>query len=195
MEGPAVNNSTSQLPLFPTEEWRDIAGFEGVYQVSDLGRVRSLPHTIAHSVYPGRTRVSPGRVLRQHCGDRGYCAVAFNVNGKNKRYEVHRLVGEAFIGSLPAGHHTHHINGDPSDNRLINLTYYSSSYHHHIHNRGVNAHRNVLTEQQVIEIRRRLANGESQVALGKEYGVARTNIGAIERRESWAWLHAEFDTK
>ena len=103
------------------EEWRDILGFEGKYQVSNKGRVRSLPHPV-RLVAHGKetTRVSPGKVLRPAASFSGHLSV---VLGRGNTRAVHRLVVETFLGPCPPGHETLHLNHTPSDNRIENLKY------------------------------------------------------------------------
>lgn len=100
------------------EEWRPVVGFEGKYEVSNLGRVKVLARTIAH--WCGRRIPKPERIitLTKHTG--GYRFVA--LNGGKKHY-VHRLVMEAFVGPDTIGQDVNHINGDKTDNRLANLEY------------------------------------------------------------------------
>ena len=89
------------------EIWKDVVGFEGLYQVSDLGRVKSL-----HYKMTDQERVLvpvPDRI--------GYLRVKF----KSKVKLVHRLVWETFIGPISPGFEVNHINEDKSDNRLSNL--------------------------------------------------------------------------
>lgn len=93
------------------ERWQPIPGFEGHYDVSDMGRVRS------HS------RLSQGRDLRQHI-TAGYHRVslcAWDLGRQKKAHLVHRLVLTAFVGPCPEGMEALHINGNSSDNRLCNL--------------------------------------------------------------------------
>lgn len=104
------------------EEWRDVPGFEGRYQVSDLGRVRSLPNRVRLVVHSGTvcTRLSPGRLLRPGRTKSGHVTVAI---GKGNSRLVHQLVLEAFVGPCPEGHEVLHGNHTPADNRLLNLRY------------------------------------------------------------------------
>lgn len=104
-----------------TEEWRDIKGYDGRYQVSNLGRVRSLTtyissHGVIHEIQK-TTIFKPG-----YCGrNGGYKCVGLMKDGKRNRYRVHRLVAEAFIpnpNNLPM---IDHINRNKSDNRVENL--------------------------------------------------------------------------
>lgn len=103
------------------ETWKPVTRFEGIYEVSDQGRVRSLPR--ADNI--GRPRA--GKVLRPYKTERGYETFQLYRDGAQTRIPAHRLVLEAFIGAAPEGHETRHLNGDPSDNRLSNLAWGTSS--------------------------------------------------------------------
>lgn len=98
-----------------TENWRDIPGYVGTYQVSDLGRVRSLDRI------DGRGRARKGLVLKQSIDVDGRP----NIGLRNKRHRVCRLVLIAFKGLPSDADKVHydscHINGDPTDNSLSNL--------------------------------------------------------------------------
>jgi len=103
------------------ERWLPVVGFEGCYEVSDLGGVRSLTRDV--EFLPGRVGVIPGRVMKLYVAPLGYHTVQFCSNGKHTAHWVHRLVLAAFVGPLPDGLVVRHLNGDPIDNRLGNLTY------------------------------------------------------------------------
>ncbi len=105
------------------ETWKDIQGYEGLYQVSDLGRIRSLGR-IANAKN-GSKQTKKSRILMQEITIHGYCRVRlFDYEGKSKHYAVHRLVLSAFSGEaeLPVNH----INEIKTDNRLVNLEYCST---------------------------------------------------------------------
>lgn len=104
----------------PVEEWRAIPGYEGLYEVSDLGRVRSLSRIVTERT--GKTRHHQGRVLSQWIGvANGYPFVSLK-NGEHKtNWCVHRLVAIAFLGTPEEGQEVCHLNGDRLDPRLINL--------------------------------------------------------------------------
>lgn len=101
------------------EQWRPVVGYEGAYEVSDLGRVRSLDRAVPAG--RGRTRKSSGRVLSQYLGN--YAKVRLKVDGAGSTKNVHALVAETFLGPRPDGLEVCHNNGDASDNRLANLRY------------------------------------------------------------------------
>ncbi|MFV8266502.1 NUMOD4 motif-containing HNH endonuclease [Mycolicibacterium peregrinum] len=108
------------------EQWRPVIGFEGLYEVSDQGRVRSLGQFARGS--HGSQRFVRGRVLRPAPSKTGHLTVALGRGGGTKL--VHALVAEAFIGPRPAGMDVCHGNGVPSDNRVDNLRYGTRSENH-----------------------------------------------------------------
>lgn len=102
------------------ERWKDIPKYEGIYQVSNLGRVKSLPR-----------KYSPNEnLIRQHLiGDKHskYLSVTLSRKGEKVRvFVVHKLVAEAFIGKRPNGFVIDHINDNRLDNKSTNLQYLSN---------------------------------------------------------------------
>ncbi len=104
------------------EIWKDVPGYDGMYQVSNMGRVRSVNRTI--NLANGRKRTLPSRVL-QPGEQNGYLHVSLSIGGIETSYLVHRLVANAFMGPAPEGMEVDHINEDQGDNRLENLRYLS----------------------------------------------------------------------
>jgi hypothetical protein len=103
-------------------EWRNIPGYEGAYQVSDTGRVRSLDRVVLRRGACSTRR--PGKELRPNIGKRGYYTVGLrNSEFEHHRCLVHLLVLKAFVGPRPDGMYTRHLNGNKLDNRLENLAY------------------------------------------------------------------------
>lgn len=104
------------------EIWREVVGFEGHYEVSNFGRVRSVERTITQESKWGKQvkRVMRGKLLRPGKASHGYDTV---VLGRGNTRTVHSLVAEAFIGPCPEGHEVLHIDGTRSNNRLANLRY------------------------------------------------------------------------
>ena len=105
------------------EIWKDVTNYEGLYQVSNLGRVKSL----------GFDKWHKGRILKQSFDGKGkYLFVGLHKDGKTKQKNVHRLVAETFIpnpNNLPC---VNHINEIKTDNRAVNLEWctieYNSNY-------------------------------------------------------------------
>ena len=96
------------------EVWRPVVGAEGRYEVSSLGRVRSLLRKVP-------------QVLKPTVGTHGYMTLYIYADGKRRLRSVHQLVAEAFIGPRPDGVDVRHLNGVKSDCRAVNLAFGSRS--------------------------------------------------------------------
>ena len=101
------------------EIWRDIEGYEGLYQVSDQGRVKSLERTFIDKI--GRERYFKGRILKPAPNGCGYLSVNLYDCGKKRMFLVHRLVCQAFHKNPNNKSEVNHINEDKADNRASNL--------------------------------------------------------------------------
>lgn len=103
------------------EEWRDINGYEGLYQVSNLGRVKSLPKEWVSGT--GGVRKHNGKILKLNIDKLGYSRVLLYKNGTRKQCTVHQLVAIAFLRHKPCGYELviDHIDDDPKNNRVDNL--------------------------------------------------------------------------
>ena len=104
------------------EVWKDVVGYEGLYQVSNLGNVKSLPKHKGCGV--GYTQ--PERILRNSCNGH-YLFVYLSKDHKQKMHYVHRLVAQAFIPNPENKREVNHINGVKKDNRVENLEWNTSS--------------------------------------------------------------------
>lgn len=110
------------------EEWRPVLGYEGQYEVSNLGRVRSLDRVL--SVTGQRDRLNKGRMLRPGIGSTGYYLVSLALNGISKTHKIHRLVALAFVDGYKPGLIVCHRDNNSLNNEAINLrwgTYESNS--------------------------------------------------------------------
>ena len=105
-----------------TEEiWRPVVGYEGLYEVSNTGRVRSLDR------YVRRNYFKKGRILKLN-DRRGYLFVELCLNNKTKNFSVHRLVAQAFIPNPDNLPQVNHIDEDKLNNRVENLEWCDSKY-------------------------------------------------------------------
>lgn len=190
-------NDSSTSPIdYTNEEWKDIPGYEGYYQVSNLGRVRSLDRAVRGGGRNPGTVFLPGRILKPRKHSRGYLRMTLSKEGINSEFYIHRLVCTVFFGGIPKDREINHINGNKTDNRISNLEIVTrrQNTHHAVHvlktnNIGASGGRNPavkLKEKDVLEIRRLYATGKyTQRKLAKIYGVCFQNIHQIVRRKGW----------
>lgn len=171
------------------ETWKPVVGYETHYEVSDLGKVRRIR---------AATGARVGKVLKDAPMTSKYRFVVLCMDCKPKAHSVHRLVAAAFIGPCPEGQEVNHKNGIREDNRLANLEYMTRQQNI-IHGqrtlprkqtslRGEMVPNAKLTEQKVREIKKRLANGESQKTIADDFGVVRQVIWGINHGRWWKWV-------
>lgn len=179
------------------EIWKDVKGYEGAYQVSSFGRVRSLDRKVP-SKY-GKFRKVKGMILKQGADKDGYKKVNLKKSQKGKSSRVHRLVAEAFINNPENKPQVNHINGIKNDNRLLNLEWATlSENRQHAYDtglqgsesrKGTKSNFNKLTEEQVLAIRKAAEHQNiTQKKLAKVYNVTTGCIQSVISKKSWAWL-------
>lgn len=162
------------------ETWRPIAGTDGKYDVSDMGRVRSR----------ARSGDEP-RVLRGSTR-RGYLVVSLALDGRRVTRTVHRLVIETFRGAPPDGHVCAHLNGNRADPRLANLRWVTpgeNNAHMWIHGTmqaGGRCKTAKLSEAQVEEIRRAATEGAQWIALAAQFEVSERAIRRVVTGDYWS---------
>jgi len=100
------------------ETWKPLPDWEGLYEVSDLGRVRSLQRKGTGSHW---YRTYGGQIVKPFIASTGYLAVNLTKSGKRQQLLIHRAVLRAFRGEPAVGHQCCHENGNRSDARLANL--------------------------------------------------------------------------
>lgn len=109
----------------PIEEWRPVVGYEGMYEVSSMGNVRSLTRLVRHGRYEQRVR---GRMLRQSLiTGTGYPKVTLSKNGRITTKSVHRLVALAFVPGYKPGLEVCHFDGSRVNNVASNLRWDTAS--------------------------------------------------------------------
>ena len=125
---------TLKVEFKEKDEWRDICGYEGFYQVSHLGKVRSLKDN------HGNERI---RILKQYKDKKGYMHVHLAFKGKDKNFQVHRLVAGMFIPNPLNLPQVNHIYEDEKDNNTkYNLEWCTSKY-----NNNYGAHNKKISEK------------------------------------------------
>ncbi len=168
------------------EEWRPVAGWEGIYEVSSLGRVSR--QAAGRGVRPS-DRSDGRRILKTKPANHGYPQVGLSRDGKRINAPVHWLVAEAFIG--PRLLTVDHIDGNRLNNRADNLRYLSRSENAREawvrlgrdHGRLSTAK---LTPAEVLEIRRRVASGQSQAEVTKAFGLSSGHCSMIVNGRLWS---------
>ena len=116
-----------------SEEWRDIKGYEGLYQVSNYGRVRSVARIVTWKNNQIKSYKSRIMKIRQK---NGYCTVSLYKNFNSKDIRVHRLVGEAFIPNPDNLPFINHIDENKQNNRVENLEWCTRQYNNNYGSRN-----------------------------------------------------------
>lgn len=165
------------------EIWKDVVNFEGLYEISNLGRVRTY-----------RTKLI--RALNKD--NWNYWRLSLYKQNKIYTIRVHIMVAYAFIGPRPIGFEINHIDTNKNNNRWDNLEYVTPSINilHNFKmgvstNKGTRNPRNLLTEKQVIDLRQKLENDGSvsyRKELAKELSVSLSCINGIYRNKNWKHL-------
>lgn len=101
------------------EEWRDIKGYEGLYQISNYARVKRLNKRVRAGF--GSYRTVSEKILKPQKSKYGYMRIALTKNNVRKIHFIHRLLYEAFVGKVIDGYELDHIDTDKTNNSLSNL--------------------------------------------------------------------------
>lgn len=179
------------------EIWKDIPGFEGWYQISNLGRVKSLSRTVDYGTRSVRTQKE--KILQLRVGGpvvagKQYYSVILCKNRYRKQHKVHRLVGEAFCHKPDGCEVINHLDNDPTNNAATNLewtTVIGNNNHRHIQGRSKgpagDAHGQAkLSSQSLVEIKNLLNAGNlSQQAIADLFGVHQSHVSRIKLGKTW----------
>ena len=169
------------------ERWLPVVGYEGYYEVSDLGRVKRVAAGVG---------ARPGECRKQYSKVGGYPGVNLSVCGVRKTMPVHRMVLEAFVGPCPEGMETRHFPDRSHDNnRLENLSWSDHETNmrdkrkHGTQLEGAAIHNSVLRESDVLEIRSELRRDRlTQGEIAALFGVTRSTVSLINTGPNWSHL-------
>lgn len=144
------------------EIWKDVPGYEGIYQVSNLGRVKGL-HRVSKT--SRGNRIYKENILKICVNKRGYVYCFLCKMGKRRTFPVHQLVAITFLNHKPCGHKlvVNHINYDSTDNRVINLEIVSQ--------RQNSSHRVTKSSSNYVGVswNKSLKKWTARITIGKEY--------------------------
>ncbi len=171
------------------EIWKAIQGWDGLYEVSSLGAVRSRCRNRWHSS-------DQFRVLHPRQDGQGYLKVFLHDKNRKRDRKVHQLVAEAFIGVRPTAADVNHKNGIKSDNRAANLEYVTRAENtKHAYDtgltlgpRGTANGRSVLTEGDVVSIRAMRRNGLTLSWIAEYFGVSVSAVSHVTNGHTWKSL-------
>lgn len=170
------------------EEWKEIKNYEGYYQISNFGRVKSLYRIV--SGCDGRNTRIKGRILKLATDTKGYNFISLQKHHKTKKCKVHRLVGIYFINNPFNKPFINHIDGIKTNNHEDNLEWVTAhenqlhAYKNGLHPIlcGIINGNSKLSENQVQKI---LQDDRSQRKIAKTYGISQSTVCQIKTRKTW----------
>lgn len=166
------------------EIWKDVVGYEGIYSVSNLGRIRRDAPANGATV---------GKILPLGEDKNGYKNRGFCVKNVRRTIVVHKVVARAFIGERKTGQQINHIDGNKTNNCATNLEYVTQSENaKHAFRLGLSRPtygdmngRSKSTKEEIVEIRRLYAIGHRQKELREMFNLSTCQIHRIVHRKRW----------
>jgi hypothetical protein len=171
------NSSVENMDLNMTETWLPVVGYEGIYEVSDHGNVRTVKTGLLKKPTPNK---KDGRL-----------SIMLWIDNQCKLLKVHRLVAHAFLGEPPPKHECCHNDGNPANNHVSNLRWDTAAANqadrvkHGTSNRGEQCGTAKLTTEQVLAIR---ADTRRQKYIAADYGIQESQVSRIKNKVRWAHI-------
>ena len=173
------------------EVWKDIEGYEGIYQVSNLGRVRSLDRIDCYG------RPHKGKIIKQGLWKSGYPNLSLHKDGSIINTSVHRLVAKAFVPGYFEGADVNHRDEDKMNNRADNLEWCTRSYNN-TYGTGMDR-RKLIISKPVVQMTldgKFISNHQSIIDANRDTGIARASIrdccsGKYKHAGGYRWRSKE----
>ncbi|HFI0121397.1 TPA: NUMOD4 motif-containing HNH endonuclease [Streptococcus suis] len=167
------------------ENWKDIVGYEGSYQVSNFGNVRKLD--TVETQKNGRRRFRKGRLLTPKKHNMGYLRSELWKNGKMNSFYIHRLVAEAFVDNPNGKPEVNHLDGDKKNNHFENLEWCTRSENEcHSYNMGLQKKGEFngnakLTDEEATRLKLDIKSGKfTGIQLARKYNIHPSTVSAIK---------------
>lgn len=190
---PITSSSLVDQPLFVMgvfimeEIWKDVHGYEGYYQVSNFGRIRSLDRDVVHRK-TGGIKLMNGRFIKSSVKKNGYMNIILSKEGVTKNHHPHRLVAQSFIPNPENKPHVNHKDGNKTNNYVENLEWVTRS-ENMIHasktglaKSGENHYKSKLTIDQIREI---LFSTEKPIVLCRKLNIGYRHFREIKTERKW----------
>lgn len=164
------------------EIWKEITNYEGLYEVSNKGKVRKIN----------------GDLKPYYINNKGYCCVSIYDRGKTKHFTIHRLVANAFIHKIEGFNQVNHIDGNKLNNKVDNLEWCNQrlNYNHGMNNfyysHNENHYYSKLTNEIVKTIPTLFKLGFTRTTISKILGIHNSSVEAIEKKISYRELNLDF---
>ncbi len=168
------------------EIWKDIEEFNGDYQISNKGRVKSKMFA-KNGTYSKGEKILTSTISEED----GYEKIAINRNGKTKKRSIHRLMAIAFIPNPNNLPEVNHIDTIKTNNSLENfewITRLGNMQHANKMGRIAKYTHHKINEDQARELKKRISLGENLKSLSLEYGLAHRTIYQIKENKRWGWV-------
>lgn len=165
--------------------WKPVVGYEGWYEVSNMGRIRSLDRTIVDK--NGLVKHLSGKILKPNKQVHGYLGV-YLCKEKKRPFLIHRVVAEAFIGSPKSGQQVNHKDLNKENNRVSNLEWVSRSENARHAEENITHRNSKLNREKVLKIRRLIKFGTKIPKIASLFGVSTSSIDKVRYRITWSWV-------
>jgi hypothetical protein len=172
------------------EIWKDILNYEGLYQASTFGKIKSLKRNNTN-----------GKILKPFLNSNGYLYITLSKNGKCKNFKIHKIIASTFIGEPTFDKkEIRHLNGNRFDNNSSNLKYGNRSEqmkdrikhgtHFQPDNKGSKQWLSKLMDSDILEIIDLIKLGWSDTKIAIKYNVCRQTINGIRNHKTWRHVNA-----